>query len=193
MAVLCLLVNTALSQGNAVDLRTAPSPVYIGEWISQDMPFGKVINYKRNTISLAHFKNKMVIMGFWFPSCTPCVAQFPKELALQQKFSNEIQLLLVTYEPEQKIRMFIKDWEQKNGISFTLPLIVEDTLLTKAFRVRYNPHYVWFLPGGKAVAQTEHYMVTEDAIKSMLPAIKEMNTHLEKWKSESVEKQLPNH
>ncbi|WP_018629976.1 TlpA family protein disulfide reductase [Niabella aurantiaca] len=170
-ALLCYFVNTAYSQNNRIDLRMVKTPVHIGERISLDMPLGKFINYKQDVATLADFKNRLVILGFWFTHCTSCIAQFPKENALQQKRDRDMQLVLVTYEPETAVRAFIKNWEQKNNTRFILPIIVSDTMLNKSFYKRYAPHYIWLSQEGEVIAQTSAYFLNDVNLSGVAEAL----------------------
>ncbi len=187
MAVLCACGNT-FCQNNAIDLRNIKAPLFVDEWVRQDMPLGKFINHKSGSASLADFKDKVVVFAFWFTTCTPCIAQFPKEDSLQRQFDKDIQLIMVTYESEQQVRSFIQSWELKNKKSFNLPIIVEDTLLRKSFHRLYSPHYVWILPGGKIAGQTGHYLLSAGSIEVLLPEAIKMKSHMKTWEAEKENK-----
>lgn len=167
MAALCLYCSTAYGQA-PYDLRNIEQPLTIGYYIKKDMPLGRFINYSKDTASLADFKNKLVVLGFWFTRCGSCIAQFPKEELLQHRYQKDLQLILVTWEAEETVRAFIKKWEQKNSKRFTLPVIVSDTLLRKSIRQFANPHYAWVLGSGRLVAQTTEDFVSAPVIERLL-------------------------
>ncbi|MFT4093431.1 MAG: TlpA disulfide reductase family protein [Niabella sp.] len=158
-------------QSNAVDLKAISEPLYVDNWIKPSNNLGKVINYTDSTLHLSDFSEKLVIIGFWFTSCSPCVANFPKEDSLQKAYKKDVQFILATFEPEPKIRSFLRKWEEKHNTHFSIPIIVEDTLLRKTFHVKYNPHYLWITPGGKLVAQTSEHFVNAECIEAIMPAM----------------------
>ncbi|MBO9684281.1 MAG: redoxin family protein [Flavisolibacter sp.] len=166
---LCLFLSTVYAQdNNGYDLRNVDSPVYIGDNIKKSMPLGHFINYKAPIANLSDFDGKLVIFGFWFTRCGSCIAEFPRELALQKKMSKDIQIIMVTYETEAAVKKFINSWEQKNKTQFTLPIIVEDTVLKKSFRSLFNPYYVWLDPSGCLVGQTTHLFITQSTVDALI-------------------------
>ncbi len=166
--VLALLYTGLLSQDYGYDLRTADAPLFIGDYVKRSMPLGKFINYKSNTACLADFEGRVVILSFWFTTCASCIVMFPKEEALQQQYNKNIQFIMVTYEPEQKVRAFIKDWEQKNNTRFQMPIIIEDILLRKTIRNFANPNYAWLSHKGKLLAQTSADFINSAGIHAVL-------------------------
>ncbi len=182
MALLCACATT-FCQSNAYDLRTIKDPLYVDDWVRQDVPLGKFINHKSSSATLTDFKGKLVILSFWFTSCTACIAQFPKEDSLQEQYASGIQMIMVTFESEEKVNAFIKGWEKKNNTRFKLPIIVEDQALTNAFRVRYNPHYVWILPDGKMIGQTSEHFINQLGIEGMLAEAAKREAYFKKIKA----------
>lgn len=179
MAILCLYIN-ALAQDNTEDLYGPQQPFYISSWIKNNMPIGKIINYSKNTADFDDFGDKLIILGFWFTSCTPCIRQLPNENRLQKKYAKDVQFILVTYEQENLIKAFVKNWELKNKTRFDIPIVVEDSLLGKAFRAQYNPHYAWILPGGRIVAETNDAMIKEPVINAVLEEAALIKARLQK-------------
>ncbi|ANH80006.1 hypothetical protein A8C56_02555 [Niabella ginsenosidivorans] len=175
LSVMAGLCTCIFSQDYGYDLKTLDAPLFIGDYIKKTTPLGRFINYKKDTASLADFEGRLVILSFWFTTCGSCVAMFPKEDALQKQFNKNIQFIMVTYEPEQKVRAFIKSWEQKNNTHFNMPVIVGDTVLRKAIRNFANPNYAWLLPEGKLVAQTTEYFINSYGINAALYSWAEEN------------------
>lgn len=182
LAMLCLAMNKANAQGNAggitgdlMDIRNLKEKLFVQDWLDKKVPLGLFTNYVQKTASLNDFKDKMVILGFWFTSCSACLREFPNELDLQEKFDNEIQIILITYQPASEIDPFLQAWEARNGRRFTLPVIVSDTLLRQAFHRYYNPSYVWILPNGKIAGQSTQQMINAKTIQGLLEDYRNSN------------------
>jgi thiol-disulfide isomerase/thioredoxin len=62
-----------------------------------------------NSVSLADFKGKLVILNFWASWCAPCVAEFPSLMKLIAHYKGEIVLLAISADYEEKdIQSFLK-------------------------------------------------------------------------------------
>ena len=46
--------------------------------------------YKEDTISLADYKGKVIVLNFWYISCGPCVEELPHINDLQNEFGDEV-------------------------------------------------------------------------------------------------------
>ncbi|MCF3111671.1 redoxin family protein [Niabella sp. CC-SYL272] len=171
MAILCAY-NMAFTQSFSYNIAKINFPLYVGDYVNRLQSIGKSVNYVSDTISLNHFKDKLVIVGFWFTHCGACIARFKDEMALQKKYAKDIQLIMVTFEDAPVVKQFIKDWEQKNNTRFTLPVIVADTVLKKAFRSLHNPYYAWLFPTGRLAGLTSPELLTPAAIEAMTTELK---------------------
>ncbi|QNR82904.1 TlpA family protein disulfide reductase [Pedobacter riviphilus] len=101
---------------------------------------------------LSAFKGKLLILDFWATWCSPCIASFPKMKMLQQKYQNDLQVILVNNEPVARATTFLLKRKNEHGEAFTA--VVADTLLNKIFPHRTVPHYVWIGRDGKVLAIT---------------------------------------
>jgi len=149
-----------------------------------DTPLGEVINYTDSIITLKDFDDKLIILDFWFTGCTVCIRQFPKEINLQKKYRNKIQFVLVTNDSKKVVTNFLNKWRSKNGSKLPFPIVVSDTLLKKAFRHLYDPHYGWLFPDGKIIGQTSEHFVTKKNILELLKLWKKKKKHYEKRRQE---------
>lgn len=168
-----MLITFAFAQNHTNHtFKNRKEPFYIGNYFNMSEPVGKVINYKDTSLCLQDFKDKIVILDFWFTGCTSCINAFPEEVALQNEFADKIQIIAVTHEPEKLVRPFLEKWEKKIGEHLNFPIVVDGKSLQTAFRFRYEPHYVWIMPNGYIDGQTSSSFVTKGNIKSLI----------EKWK-----------
>jgi len=103
-------------------------------------------------LALSTFKGKLLILDFWATWCSPCIAGFPKMKMLQEKYQNDLQVILVNNEPVARATTFLQKRKNEYGETFTV--VLADTLLNKTFPHRTIPHYVWIGRDGKVLAIT---------------------------------------
>ncbi len=157
LALLCLFGSAVAQNKN--------SGLVIGDRVP-DVVLTGVINHSSDQIRLSEYKGKLLIIDFWATWCSPCITMMPKSDSLQKAFSNQIQILPVTYQSKKDVqRLLGKATKLKN---VALPFVVGDTILTKLFPHKELPHYVWIDKAGTVVAITGHHEVTEVTIRKML-------------------------
>lgn len=129
-----------------------------------DFAINKIINYSVNSSSFQQLKDRLVIVDFFGTWCVPCVKALPKLSALQEKFKNEIRILLVSNEAETKLSNFIS--KQNN---FSLPVVVdEQDIFTKYFQPPSYPYTVIVGKNGKVIAIPGQEEMTEENINKWL-------------------------
>lgn len=98
------------------------------------------------------------ILDFWATWCTSCLRHFPLQDSLQKQFDGRLKFLLVnersSRDDEKKIKAFFEKHRLPGGTKFSLPYIIEDTILGALFPHKLLPHYVWINTAGKVVAIT---------------------------------------
>lgn len=103
-------------------------------------------------LPLSAFRGKLLILDFWATWCAPCIAGFPKMKMLQEKYRNDLQVILVNNEPIARATAFLQKRKNERGEAFTV--VLADMLLNKTFPHRTVPHYVWIGRDGKVLAIT---------------------------------------
>src|SRR5699024_1702514 len=101
---------------------------------------------------------KPTIINFWATWCVPCIREL-KTLNSILDETNEINVLSVTYEDEQKISTLLES--DSNFKSNNLTILSSDTLLIKYFPHRLIPHNIWvgedgvvkYITGGKEITK----------------------------------------
>lgn len=166
IVLLLLLTISAKSQG-----------LQIGDRIS-DFELKKIINYKSSSARLTDFTNgKALLIDFWFSSCSSCIESFTKLDSLQNEFQDNLNILLVTYEPKEKV---FKTFNTIKRISHVkLPTVVSDTLLHLAFPHLSAPHQIWIDKDGKIMAITDHSQLIRKNIRALITN-EELNLPLKK-------------
>jgi thiol-disulfide isomerase/thioredoxin len=162
---LCLASTTGL-RGKAQNKKQA---LHIGDTVP-DVTIPVIQNYKKNTVQFSEFKGKAVILDFWFGYCKGCVEAFPKLEALQKKFKDSVQILLVNFESQSQIDSVFKRLKRVSSLYKlpSLPSIVSDTILHKYFMFETYPHEVWIDKYGVVKAFTGSKDVTESNIRAFL-------------------------
>ena len=144
-------------------------PLSIGDTMPNIL-IENISNYKSKKVHFEEFKDKLVIIDFWFGACPGCIAAFPKFEALQEKFKDEVQVIMVNFETQQKIDETFKKFGRSSTIyrNPKLPSIVNDSIFHRLFPHRYYPHEVWIDRKGVIKAFTGSDDVTEENIKAVL-------------------------
>lgn len=167
IAVLCLQVNAQ-----------SVEPFYIGDRIP-DLQLERVMNYKDSNILLSALNKKLIIFDFWSTHCAGCIEAFPKQEALQKSFDGQLQFILVTFEPKEKVDKFLADFENKNNSKLSFPIVYSDSVLYYLFRHRFIPHYAWVSPDGKLFAQTDDKFINSKAIAAAISEISRRQADME--------------
>ncbi len=107
---------------------------------------------KNTSVTLNRYRGKLILLDFWATYCVPCITSFPKMQVLQQKYQDDLQIILVNNEPVARATAFLQKRKNEQGEAFTA--IVADTLLNNFFPHRTIPHYVWIGKDGKVLAIT---------------------------------------
>jgi thiol-disulfide isomerase/thioredoxin len=84
------------------------------------------------TVRLSDYKGKVVLINFWATWCPPCRAEMPELVRLQREHGKEgLQIIGVTYPPEQKVRV----QRFARSLKVNYPII----LGTREFKARFSP------------------------------------------------------
>lgn len=155
-AMLFLWVNTAQAQ----KIR----PLSVGDTVP-DITLNHIINAPYSSCKLSDFEGKVIILDFFATGCGSCVKALPVLDSLQQQLKNNIQIMVVCYEPAKTINSFLR----RNEIAkkSKLPFITGDTTLKAIFQHYLLPHEVW-LKDNKVKAITLAEAVTASNIQRVL-------------------------
>jgi thiol-disulfide isomerase/thioredoxin len=133
-----------------------------------DIIIPDMINYPKKTLRLSDLKGKYVILDFWHNGCSSCIAGFPKMQKLQNKYSKQLQVILVNFQPENLIRDFVVKQKENAGFILKMPIACNDKKLNTCFKPPSYPHYVWIDRKGIVRFVTYAYDVTEEHVEAFI-------------------------
>lgn len=163
--LLILLAVGILAGGNAFTQTTA---VTIGTKIPGHT-ITRLINFPRPSVGLTDFKGKILILDFWNRGCTSCIDSWPKLMKLQEKFKDNIQILLVNdLDDEATIRALIKRWSKTFEMQMTLPTAYQDKVVNAMFPHQSVPHLVWIDQVGTVKYISMAQFLNHETIENMI-------------------------
>ena len=139
--------------------------VAIGEFCP-DVMLQNIMHFPVLKSNISSFKGKLVIIDFWATTCGSCIKTLKELDSLQQQFGEQIQVFAVTEEPAAIAKTFLANNKMLKGLE--LPVITDDTVLTKLFPHIILPHEVWIDAKGMLRYITSSKAVTAANIRSIL-------------------------
>lgn len=144
--------------------RNFQSPLNIGD----SFPYSIVHSLLQNDSTITqplHLKNKVLILDFWNIWCAACIQAFPKMDSLQNTFSKDLQVVLVTKNNADEVNRLFKRIKIPRP---DIPSITSDSILNQWFPHEGDPLHVWINKKGKVEFITYGYNATESHISKML-------------------------
>lgn len=136
---------------------------------SPELAFDNILNFEKTKANLIDFKDKVVILDFWATWCGPCIKSFPQLEELQAKFSNDLQIVTITDDPEERIKRFLEKRKMN------LPIVIDEKRnLAEVFPHRSIPHTVVIDKSGTIRAIATSSEINEELINNILSG-KEVN------------------
>lgn len=174
LTLICFMLFSGVARPQSREVGTANNQNITALNIGDPVPDAlwntplQVVNHPqgKQTITLADYKGKLIILDFWSTWCGPCIKNFPKLHALQNEFDDKIKVLAVTSENTEKINKFFKTGAGKEHTY--VKSAINDSLLSAYFPHRSVPHIAWINPDGKLLNTTQGEDVTQANIQSIL-------------------------
>jgi len=98
---------------------------------TDNFPIRAILNHSSPSSTFIEWNDRLLVIDFFGTWCAPCVKALPKLIALQQKYKQEIRILLVSEESREKLERFIS-----KQTSFGFPVVVDEEM---AFVQRFRP------------------------------------------------------
>jgi len=131
---------------------------------TKNFQVNKILNYTLSSSTFQQLNDKLLVVDFFGTWCIPCIRALPKLSALQEKYKGQINIVLVSDEPEEKLIAFIG--KQKG---FALPVIVdEQAIFTKLFQPPAYPYTAIVGKNGKVLAISAQEEMNEISIDKWL-------------------------
>ena len=131
-----------------------------------DIQLTHILNYPKEQMALSDFTSPLIILDFWGTGCEGCILSFGKLDALQKKFGDSIQIILVNRETEDSTRKFFL--QHKKIKLPDVPFVTGDSLLSAYFPHSFVPHQVWLDSQRIVRAITGGYNATVTHIRTFL-------------------------
>ncbi len=93
-------------------------------------PDFKLTTLEGKLLSLAEYKNKVVLLNFWATWCGPCRAEVPDLVELQNKYKDQLQIIGLVVDDDDQAA--IKKFAAEFGINYPV------ALATDAMRLEYG-------------------------------------------------------
>ncbi len=119
--------------------------------IVADFTFDKILNNPTSSTSLQQLKNELTIIDFFGTWCIPCIKALPHLNDLQSEFKNNVTIILVSNEDEQRLAKFIS---AKKPFSF--PVVVDNNnKFISLFQPPSYPYTIVIDKNGKIIDVTD--------------------------------------
>jgi thiol-disulfide isomerase/thioredoxin len=142
----------------------------------------KILNHSVSSTSFNDLKKDLTIIDFFGTWCVPCIKALPKLSALQEKYKDNVRIVLVSVEEEAKLAKFIS-----TGKTFSLPLIVDDNKsITNVFNPPSYPFTVIINKAGTIIALPEYDQLTDETIQQWLKNTETKITNAGEQKKQTV-------
>ncbi|RXK60667.1 TlpA family protein disulfide reductase [Lacibacter luteus] len=119
-----------------------------------------ILNSKTTAAKLQAKKNQLLLIDFWGTTCGTCIGSMPKMAALQKKWGDSINIILVSPEEKEKIEDLFR--RRKEVKTIGLPIAYGDKMLRKLFPYQSVPQIVVIDDQQRIRAITFHEYITEE-------------------------------
>ena len=116
MLILSVLAVPALAQQPTIRFVRNPDPA----------PAFKVDTLEGKPLSLADYKNKVILLNFWATWCGPCRSEIPDLVELQNKYKDQLQVIGLVVDDDDEDA--VKKFAEKYGINYPIAIATEELL-----------------------------------------------------------------
>ena len=133
------------------------------------------LNYfigKKKTIRFSDLKGKLILLDFWSTGCPSCIEGIPKMEWIQQRFLDNIQVIMVNSKRNKDTAKRIKTRFEKFKADFnftpSLPTVLDDTVFTALFAHNTLPALAVVDTNGVFIAMASSHSLTDKNIQALL-------------------------
>ncbi len=103
-----------------------------------DLSVRQILNYTETSSTLNKLKGNITIIDFFGTWCAPCIKALPELKGYQEKFEEDLKVILVSTEDKNKLAKFINARQP-----FSFPMIVDtDNIFANAFKPPSYPYTI---------------------------------------------------
>lgn len=127
---------------------------------------------------------RLIILDYWSEGCVICIQSFPKIEKLNEQFNGRAVIVPVLHGDKhifERIRSTSKIVQEAK-----LPFVIGDTILTKQFRHKFVPYYVWIYED-KVIGTSQGTLLSSDVIERVLSNKQKSLTDIVKLASNTAE------
>ena len=138
------------------------------EFFNAERPGMDLTTGQPTTVKLSDYRDKLVILYFWFNSCAPCIRSFIKCDSIQPLLKGENYVVIpFTYQTLETTQRILKRFQ------WNMTSIVADSVLYDAFAGRTFRNTAW-IKDGRVYATPESKYLTAENIRKVLAGQKEV-------------------
>lgn len=156
-----------MSITNALSQSKLEKEVHIGEKVPDIIIHGFINDTAKKVPISTLYNNKLLILDFWATWCASCLNKFPLMDSLQKRYSGQVEIVSIGYQPYKTIKKFFTANPQ-NMPKYFAATADDKTLSYNLFPHRGLPHVVWIDSTGKVIAITDGENMTAENIKGVL-------------------------
>lgn len=147
-------------------------PLKVGDPIPRElwqMPL-KTVSHPggKDSITLASYQDKPLVLDFWGTYCQPCIAGLPKLDSLQKMYAGQLSFVQLSREKQERLTGFYTKIKQQ--LKLGLISCKADDRLFEAFEVSAVSTYVWINKQGIVTAITGQEGLNGENIQRFLNA-----------------------
>ena len=147
--------------------------------------FNKIVNSPNTYLDISDLKGKPVILQFWGTWCSPCIGEMINLGKLQKKFGDQVQIIEVSNDDEQKLKTFLMKRPSKIWLASDL-----SNNLWNIFDIQTTGHAVLIDKNNNVVGVTETKKI-DSAAGTNLISSKQLNLSEDRGTKRLTENQSP--
>lgn len=163
--LLILVVCTCTAYGQNSKLQNT-IPLNIGDTISKEFVLG--ILGDGTEIKVIDLDAKVIILDFWATYCQACINSLPNLQVIQDRYGEDIQILMVTSEDAARVKRTLERSEVLRNADIRLPFLINNRLLKEVFPHFTIPHVVIIDASGRISAITHSSEISDSNIKKLI-------------------------